>query len=445
MRLQSSKRAAATSAALLALVAVAAAAQDAAAPPAAGALDAEPGALAALRRARDTMMRINDFDAARNPAQTVVERQEQAPKPDASYPQDLAALARIQAETGQLEIAETNFLKAVDLIVAAEGEYSITLVDPYRGLGRSYIKAARYTDAITVLETAQNVSQRNLGLFNVEQTPLLDDITTAYLGLGDTGEARKLQLERLDNAVKRFGPDDPRVFPFRYQLADYYQRSRMTGSAREQYEAVLKSQEAQGGATDPALLGPLRQVVRIDLMMTQGEEDAAYSRLVALLAQNPDVDPVERGLSLATLGDWATVKGDAMGARAYYLEAWTTLRANPDVDVASFFAKPVMLDFIAPLSSVDRGQRSRPYSWAQITFAFDLSADGRPFNVRTVGREGPPAPIEDRYTRRLRETHFRPRLLAGEPVATDNVQFTSYFRFYVDDDAEDAQNAEDEG
>jgi tetratricopeptide (TPR) repeat protein len=429
----------------LALVAVAAAAQDAAAPPAAGALDAEPGALAALRRARDTMMRINDFDAARNPAQTVVERQEQAPKPDASYPQDLAALARIQAETGQLEIAETNFLKAVDLIVAAEGEYSITLVDPYRGLGRSYIKAARYTDAITVLETAQNVSQRNLGLFNVEQTPLLDDITTAYLGLGDTGEARKLQLERLDNAVKRFGPDDPRVFPFRYQLADYYQRSRMTGSAREQYEAVLKSQEAQGGATDPALLGPLRQVVRIDLMMTQGEEDAAYSRLVALLAQNPDVDPVERGLSLATLGDWATVKGDAMGARAYYLEAWTTLRANPDVDVASFFAKPVMLDFIAPLSSVDRGQRSRPYSWAQITFAFDLSADGRPFNVRTVGREGPPAPIEDRYTRRLRETHFRPRLLAGEPVATDNVQFTSYFRFYVDDDAEDAQNAEDEG
>jgi tetratricopeptide (TPR) repeat protein len=425
---------------LLALVAAFATAQDAAAPPAAS--PTNTGAFAALRRARDTLMRINDFDAALNPAQTVVERQEQAPKPDASYPQDLAALARIQAETRQLETAETNFLKAIDLIVKAEGEYSITLVEPYRGLGRSYIKAARYNEAITVLETAQNVSQRNLGLFNVEQTPLLDDITTAYLGLGDTAEARKLQLERLDNAVKRFGPDDPRVFPFRYQLADYYQRSRMTSSAREQYEAVLKSQEAQGGEGDPALLGPLRQVVRIDLMTTQGEEDAAYSRLVALLEQNPDIDPVERGLSLATLGDWATVRGDAVGARAHYLEAWTTLSANPDVDVASFFAKPVMLDFIAPLSSVDRGQRSKPYAWAQITFAFDLSADGRPFNVRTVGSEGPPGPIEERYTRRLRETHFRPRLLAGEPVATDNVQFTSYFRFYVDDDAKEA---EDEG
>ena len=64
------------------------------------------------------------------------------------------------------------------------------------------------------------MSQRNLGLFNVEQAPLIDDITTAYLGIGDTVEARRMQLERLDNAVRRFGADDPRVIPFRYQLAD---------------------------------------------------------------------------------------------------------------------------------------------------------------------------------------------------------------------------------
>jgi hypothetical protein len=29
------------------------------------------------------------------------------------------------------------------------------------------------------LEQAQHISQRHLGLFNVEQAPLLDDITTA--------------------------------------------------------------------------------------------------------------------------------------------------------------------------------------------------------------------------------------------------------------------------
>jgi tetratricopeptide (TPR) repeat protein len=443
MRSWNSKRDAPTSATLLTFVAVlitaSAAAQDSDISPVPtfgsnpDAVEAGDG-LAALRRARETLMRINDFEAALSPAKTTVERQERAPMPDASYPRDLAALARIQAEIGEIETAEANFLKAINLIQAAEGEYSITLVEPYRGLGRSYIKAMRYPEAIAALESAQHVSQRNLGLFNVEQAPLLDDITTAYLGIGDTTEARKMQLERLDNAVKRYGADDPRVYPFRYQLADYYQRSRMTVSAREQYEAVLKSQETQAGAADPALLSPLRQLVKIDLMMTQGEEDEAYTRLVSILDQSSDVDAVERGLSLATLGDWATVKGDALGARAYYQQAWATLSGSADLDVASLFAKPVMLDFIAPLSSVDRGQRSKPYSWAGITFAFDVSAEGRPFNVRAIGREGPPAPIESRYSRRLRETHFRPRLVAGEPVATDNVQFTHYFRFYVDDE-----------
>jgi tetratricopeptide (TPR) repeat protein len=429
-----------TSAALLACAAALAAGSLAAQPGARGGTQdgilTESAGLQTLRRARDTLMGISDFDAALNPARTIVERQESG-TPDADYPKDLTALARIHAETGNFDTAETGFIKAIDLIEAAEGEFSITLVDPYRALGRSYIKAARYPEAITALEEAQHISQRNLGLFNVEQTPLLDDITTAYLGIGDTVEAREMQLERLDNAMKRYGVDDPRVYPFRYQLADYYQRSRMQLSAREQYEEVLKSQETQLGANDPALLSPLRQLMKIDLMMTQGEDDAAHARLTAILERSADLDPVERGLSLAMLGDWATVTGDAAAARAFYQQAWGALSSKPDVDVASYFATPIMLDFIAPLSAVDRGARSKPYSWAQITFRFDLSADGRPFNVQTVGREGPPGPIEARYNRRLREAHFRPRIVAGEPVATDNVQFTHYFRFYVEEEDEE--------
>jgi hypothetical protein len=85
------------------------------------------------------------------------------------------------------------------------------------------------------------------------------------------------------------------------------------------------------------------------------------------------------------------------------------------------------------LSSVDRGEKSKPYAWAEIDFDFDVTAEGRPLNVRVVHHVGAaPSPLESRYSRRLRETHFRPRIVAGEPVATDNVQLTHYFRFYVD-------------
>lgn len=404
------------------------------------------GQLAALRRARDTLMGIRDFDAALSPAQTAVARQDETQR-DADYAKDLTALARIQAELARLDPAESNFLKAIEIVEKTEGEFSITLVEPYRGLGRTYIKAARYPEAITTLEAAQNISQRNLGLFNVEQSGVIDDITTAYLGLGDTIEARRMQLARLENAVKRFGANDPRVFPFRYQLADYYQRSRLTDSAREQYAEVLKSQEAQLAPNDPQLMSPLRQLAKIDLATTQGETDDAHDRLEAILEQNPDADAVERGLTLAALGDWATVTGKVEDARAYYKQAWDALAAKPDVDAANFFAKPVLLDFVAPLDAVDRGERSRrPYSWAQLEAHFDLSADGRPYNVSIAGHAGPASPIESRFTRRLRETHFRPRLVGGEPVATSNVQFTHLFRYYVpkDDAKGDAEQSGDD-
>jgi tetratricopeptide (TPR) repeat protein len=393
--------------------------------------------LIALRRARDTLVGIRDFDAALRPAQEAVAAQEQ--QRDSGYALDLAALARIQGELRDIEGAETKFLEAIELISAAEGEYSVTLIDIYRGLGRAYIRGSQYPQAITTLEQAQHISQRNLGLFNVEQSPLLDDITTAYLGLGDTTEARRMQLDRLDNAVRRFGANDVRVIPYRYTLANYYERSRLPESAREQYEEVLKSQEATLGGAAADLLAPLRQLVRIDLLLAQGEIPERHDQLVALLEQNPTADPLERGLSEALLGDWATVTGDPLAARSYYQRAWVTLQQKAELDVPEYFAKPAMLDFVAPLNAVDRGDRRDPYAWAQVVLEFDVSAEGVPSDVRVIA-DGAPGPLQLRYARRLRETHFRPRLVGGEPVTTTNVRSTHYFRYYVDEDERQEAN-----
>jgi tetratricopeptide (TPR) repeat protein len=389
--------------------------------------------LSALRRARDVQIAARDYKTALKPAQDVIAAQQQSPH-DVAYAGDLAALARIHAELRDIDAAESRYLEAIALIAKAEGEFSPTLIDVYRGLGRSYIRGARYPEAITTLETAQNISQRNLGLFNVEQSPLLDDITTAYLGLGDTVEAQRRQLDRLDNAVRRFGADDPRVIPFRYVLANYYERSRLPESAAKQYEEVLKSQETVHGGSDATLLGPLRQIVKIDLLITQVSKPEHRDRLAMLLEQNPEADAVERGLSLAVLGDWAAVANDPAAARGYYQQAWAALTQNPQFDVASYFSAPSMIDFVAPLNPVDRNSRSRPYAWAQIQFNFNVSADGLPANVTIVGLgdEQEPTPIQAQYNRRLRETHFRPRLVAGNPVPTANVKSTHYFRYYLD-------------
>jgi tetratricopeptide (TPR) repeat protein len=415
-----------------------------------GALDAQgqqdeptPAAespLAALRRGRDGFMNVRDFSAALGPAERIVAAQQE--QREAQYPADLAALGLIRGELREPDAAIDNLVEAVGLVSEAEGEYSPTLIEYYRALGRTYIKAGQYQPAIVTLEQAQHISQRTLGLFNVEQAALLDDITTAYLGLGNTVDAQRLQLERLDNAVRRFGAADPRVIPYRYTLAKYYEQSRLPESAREQYQEVLKAQEARLGGTDAELLAPLRELVALDLLVAQHTNPERRDRLAALLEQNSDAPAIERGLTLALLGDWATVAGDTAAARDYYTQAWSAFSSNPDVDVVTYFSKPAMLDFVPPLSAVDRNERSRPYTWAEIVLEFDVSAEGLPSDLRVVTRDPQTVTLQSRYSRRMRETHFRPRLVDGQPVATTNVRSTHHVRRYVSRDEEEAEPSE---
>jgi tetratricopeptide (TPR) repeat protein len=381
-----------------------------------------------LRSARNALIDALDFQGALGPARELVSRPGAAG--DSALPRDLATLARVEAELGDFEGAERDYLKSIDLVEHAEGEFSISLMDAYQGLGRSYIKNRRYPEAVTALDQARHISQRNLGLFNVTQTPLIDDLTTAYLGLGDTVTAQRLQQERLDNAVRRFGENDPKTIPFRYQLASYYDESRLRSAARTEYEKILALVEQQSGENDAALLRPLRELLRIDLLL--GDRDVAWTRINDILARGTEIDAREHGLALAALGDWSTAKDDPLTAKGYYAEAYRLLEQVSGESPTSVFAVPEMLDFIAPLTGVDRGERTRPYAWGAIELAFDVSADGRASNVSVVNAT-PAGLVEEVFSRRIRETHFRPRIVAGEPVATAGVHSTHYFRYYVAD------------
>jgi tetratricopeptide (TPR) repeat protein len=381
-----------------------------------------------LRSARNAFIDAQDFQGALGPARDLVERDESSGDPE--RPRDIATLGRVQAELGDFDAAELNYLQAVGLIQEAEGEFSVSLMDAYQGLGRNYIKSRRFTEAVAALDQARHISQRNLGLFNVTQTSLIDDLTTAYLGLGDTVTAKQLQQERLENALRRFGEDDTQTIPFRYQLASYYEQSRLRSAARAQYEKIVTLIEQQRGADDPLLLRPLRALLRIELLL--GDRDEAHARIVDIVGRNPDVDAMERALTLAALGDWSIAKEDAATARGYYAEAYRLLADGTDKSPRETFAKPETIDFIAPLSPVDRGERAKPSGWGSIVLAFEVSADGRASNVSVV--EAKPAGVMDAsYSRRIRETHFRPRLVDGEPVATAGVRSTHYFRYYVEE------------
>jgi len=349
--------------------------------------------------------------------------QENPPSADA-----LVELGRLQTELTEFDTAQESYLAGIELLIEENGEFSPALIEPYTGLARAYLLNQQPLEAITILEEAQHISQRNFGLLNVDQVSLLDEMSRAYLLVGDTAEAQNRQRERLTLALRRFGADDPRVIPFHNQLADYYDLSRMRVRAREQYEAVLDIQRENFGEYDGRLLVPLSELLRIDILL--GGSSSARRRLLQVLESSENATPVEVGNALAALGDWEQARRRTDAALEYYRDAYATLHVEDPSIAAEFFATPRFINFVPPPSPVDRQGNRAPHAWGSIAARFRVSSNGRATEI-TVAAASPAGLMDSRYVERLAEAAYRPRLLDGEPVDTAAVTFSHEFRYFV--------------
>ncbi len=339
----------------------------------------------------------------------------------------LIALGAVQADLLEFAAAEVTYLRGIEHLTEAHGEFAPILIDPYRGLAQVYVRSGRSLEALTVLEHAQHISQRNYGLFNVVQTIILDEMSEAYVTAGDTRSAQDIQQERLNIGLRRFGEDDLDLIPFRYHLAEYYALSRMHGRAREQYEDVIEIQESHLVRYSGDLLKPLRELVRIDIL--SGDSSSARRRLQEILELGEAIPAMERARSLAVLGDWALTNGQLATGLSHYRDADAVLAGDEGSRAVELFSSPALINFIPPPSPVDRTGGSAPYEWGAISADFEISAEGRARNVQIVAAT-PPGLMDARYRARLMESYFRPRLVAGEPIATPHVRFTHQFRYF---------------
>jgi tetratricopeptide (TPR) repeat protein len=345
--------------------------------------------------------------------------------------ENLIAEAALQAELDEFDAAEATYLEGIELLTSADGEFAPLLIDAYRGLASVFAARGDYAEAVTVLEQAQHISHRNFGLFNLDQTELLEDLSTVYDEAGDTREAQETQREILNVAVRHFGSEQLGVIPYHYGLAEYYDRARMRARAREQYEIVLDILAEDPQAQPGDALKPLRELLRIDTIT--GENSPARKRLIDVLAANSGVAALERAEALAALGDAALVDGDAEIGVQYYRDAYLALAAHDSAAADGYFASPRIINFVPPPGPVDFGRRARrPYAWGSITARFALSPGGRASQIEIVNSD-PPGLMDSGYARRLAEAVFRPRIAAGTPVATPRLRYTHTFRYFVEE------------
>lgn len=385
-----------------------------------------------LRQARNQLVSVQDHAGALEPARILA--QEAGTSTDSDSLADRIMYAVVLAELDRFDDAELELLNVIESVESSDGVNAERLIAPLRMLGRAYIRMRMFPEAVTALTEARAVSRRTAGLFNVEhQITVIDDLTDAQLGLGDTEAAHELQLERLEVAQRQFGDDDPQVIPYHYHLASYYEDSRMRQSARAQYENALAIAEAQGDTEE--MLNALANVVRQDLQSAQS--DSSTVRLAEFVGSLP-AQHVTQGLAFANavLGDAALIDEDADAAADYYARSWALFAATGEIDPAVYFSDPAIIRFIAPLTSADFGTMRLPIGWGEIALEFDVDADGRVSNIGEVRSEPGPF-MDDAYVERLEDAWFRPALVEGKPVDAAGVVFTHYFRFYYDPDKQE--------
>ena len=113
-----------------------------------------------------------------------------------------------------------------------------------------------------------------------------------------------------------------------------------------------------------------------------------------------------------------------------YRNAYATLATDDATAATALFSSPALINFIPPPSPVDRTKGINAYAWGRISAVFEITADGRARNVEIVSAT-PLGLMDAPYRRRLIESYYRPRLIAGEPVATRQVKFTHEFRYFA--------------
>src|SRR5580765_2864016 len=102
---------------------------------------------------------------------------------------------------------------AADLIEMNEGVFSNDMVGVLRGMGRAYMEEQKTDDAAAALQRAKVITHRNYGIMNLEQIPILDELTDVYASTGDRVSADREQTFGLRVNVRRYGGDTPELVP----------------------------------------------------------------------------------------------------------------------------------------------------------------------------------------------------------------------------------------
>lgn len=386
-----------------------------------------------------TLLQENDFEAAETHCShwlTQLEQESGSESPSLAAP--LNCLGEVYYGVDQLLKAAGYFEQAVKLLEQNSGVFDDRLVASLEGLGKCLSALKQYDASISAYIRAKNVLHRNDGVFTLRQTNAVNRLTELYAWTDKFSAANREQEFLLHAHEEAYG-NTPQLTPALRQMANWHMLLRREDLARKEYRRALAILEKAYGPDDLRLVGPLNDIAKSYLRtpresrVMSGDGTRALKRIISLYANQEYPDNADVARAWSKLGDWYIRSGHRRRSAEAYAQAWQSLEVLNEAGLVrtELFDQPVELEFEArPIADWRRSQIVQlPSGNREVVFSFTVDAGGRVRNLQVVKDEVQSNLLMTNLRDSVRASRYRPRIVDGVPVATENVTKTLKFNF----------------
>lgn len=368
-----------------------------------------------------------------------------------------------------------QYSSAVERIENGGGTWDSGLVEELSSLANLQQLQGYHPEAIATLDRAIHVNRINSGLHTIEQIPAVEKLIDSYLALGNWEQADLYNNYLFYVQQKAFGSNDPRIIPVLDRLANWnlqafnigYGESRglRLSSAQILFNAAVRMVGAHFGKDDERIVtylnnlagsaylvhtnpGLMAEIERPEYRLTQDilrqqlNERTPIAPRGYQVGEQALLDIVEHfaaqegstyrlAEALANLGDWYLIFERRRLAGERYLQAWTLLVGRDDGEEAiqRLFGQVVPVPTFSTNSDLmfansASASQEEPLQYGYADFSFDVTVSGGTRNVRLLSEETPENEnLLSRLRREVRLTSFRPLIVDGQPVRSNDNQF----------------------
>ena len=408
-------------------------------------LSPEDALLSEFAYFRDLIAEKN-YDAADASAKRIVEMAIRIHGPQSvETSKALSNLGLVQHNNAQYDAAIQNFSSSIEILENAEDRLNAQLVNPLRGLGTSQLSNGRPDLAAEAFGRAAHITHVNEGPHNVEQIEILESLAEANVRLGDIEVARDI-LDRIHALNVRYFEDDAMgLLPSMMRRAEWQHRAGYYSDERATYRRAIRIIETSSGKKDPRLVDPLVklgetfyyfQPVTVDgargtAVTSSGE--MYFKRAIRIAEDNEDFPWLETAMTKLALADYYGYFEGYSRARKLYEEVWGDLSADEDRLAArrNLMERPILLreERLPENTGGAASTSSGATMTGTIRADYTISTRGRVKDLRTVASPAEFTDMQRAVHREVRARFFRPPMVDGSPVETDDQVFEHRFSY----------------